>query len=157
MATIRQLVSQATDLCAVQALGSTISFSKPTDAERHSLSGTVLSDAGRSATNGQHCYVASLFLGELFLNPIFHVLSRSSHKSKRPVRSIGAAEILPAGKEIDEKKILSLTMSIVLATAIPLHVILDSEELYNSLSTTRNFVDKSIGSDVYCIRFDFER
>lgn len=117
----------------------------------------MFSDAGRSATNGQLCYVTGLLLGDLRHVSIFHTLICSFHKSKRPVRSIGAAEILAAGEAIDKGNNISMTTSLVLGTHIPLHVVLDSKDLYTSLSTKRNLVDKSIRADVNCIRFEFER
>lgn len=41
------------------------------------------------------------------------------------MRSIGAAEILAAGESIDEGKILSHTMSTVLGTDVPFHVVIE--------------------------------
>lgn len=78
------------------------------------------------------------------------------HKSKRPVKSIGAAEILAAAKAIDEGKILKQAMSTLLGLPIRLIVALDSRDLFTSLSTKRNSVDKSIRAEVNVIRFEYE-
>lgn len=156
-ATKCDFLSQPVSLKIIQALVSTLTFPLPQSAERHELSITVLSDAELSATNGQLCYVAELLLSELFHGCIFHTLSWSSYKAKRPVLSIRAAEILAAVESIDEGKILAMTMSLVVSTHIPLHVVLYFKDLYTSLFTHRNSVYKSIRADFNCIRFAFER
>lgn len=48
-------------------------------------------------------------------------------------------------------------MSLVLGSSIPLHIVLNSKDLYTSLSTKCNSVDKYIRADVICIQSNFER
>lgn len=156
-ACVRDFIIQAADLRVIKALGSSISFHRPTGNECHQLSITFFADAGRSATNGQLCYIAVLLIGCLPLESIYHVVSWSIHKSKRPVRSIGAAEILAAGEAIYEGKILAFALSLVLGVCIALHLIVESKDLFTSTSTKRNSIYKSIRGDVNCIRYELER
>lgn len=117
----------------------------------------ILSDAGRHAENGQLCYIAGLLIDEMAIGSIWHVLSWSSRKAKRPVRSIGAAEILAAGESIDEGKNLARTLSDIHGIHVNLFVVVDSRDLFPSLKTQRNSIDKSIRADVNVIRFKLER
>lgn len=64
--------------------------------------------------------------------------------AKRPFRSFGAAEILYAGDEIDEGKILSRTPSKLYDVKVPVYISLYSKELFTPPSTQRNAIDKSI-------------
>lgn len=79
-----------------------------------------------------------------------------SHKSKRPVRSIAAAEILAASEEIDEGKVIKYAFSTLLLTPVRLLIIVDYYDLYISLSKRRNSIDTSIRADVNVIRFEYE-
>lgn len=93
----------------MKKLGSTITYKRPLDNKNYSLLILVFADASRNDDYGQLGYVAGLSIGDFKLGSIFHVLSWSSHKSKRPVKSIGASEILAAGEAIDEGKLLAST------------------------------------------------
>lgn len=84
------------------------------------------------------------------------MLSWISHKSKRPVRSIAAAEILAAFEVIDEEKTLKTALSNLLLIPVLLVIIVDSKDLYTSLSTRRNSIDRSIRADVNYIRFQYK-
>lgn len=79
--TVRDCLAQSSDIRTIQAMGYTI-FSRAYDVERLKRYVTIFSDAGRSATNGQLCYIAGLLLEELQLKSIYHVLSWCSHKTK---------------------------------------------------------------------------
>lgn len=116
----------------------------------------VFSDARRVTDYGQLCYVTGILLDGLVIGSIFHTLSWSSRKIKRPVKSTGAAEILAAGEAIDEGKVLHDALQLILATKIDLWIAVDRKELYTSFSTQMNSIDKSIRADVNIIRFDFE-
>lgn len=64
-----------------------------------------------------------------------------SHKSKRPVKSTEAAEILAAAESIDEGQILKQALPVVLHLELQLLIAVDSRDLITSLSTQRNFID----------------
>ena len=91
------------------------------------------------------------------MGSIFHTLSWYSHKSKRPVKSIGAAEILAAGEAIDEAKVLVKAYQVLFGIHIDLLLALDSKDLFDTLSTCRNSADRSIRADVSVIRYEFEK
>lgn len=120
------------------------------------LSVVVFSDAGRTCGHGQLCFIAGLLIGDFRQGSIFHTVSWSSRKSKRPVKSVGAAEILAAGEAIDEGKIIAQAYSILLGMKMDLLIALDSKDLFQSLSTQRNSIDKFIRADVNVIRHEFE-
>lgn len=82
----------------------------------------------------------------------FYTLSWMSPKSKRPVWSIGAAEILAASEAIDEGKTLKRFLQLFFGTPVQLAVLVYSCDLYTSLSARINFIDRSIRADVNCIR-----
>ena len=78
------------------------------------------------------------------------------HKSKRPVKSIGASEILAAVEAIDERKVLKKAMSKLLGISLRLVVTLYSRDFFTSLSMQTNSIDESIRTDVNCIRYEYE-
>lgn len=88
---------------------------------------------------------------------IFHVLSRSSHKSKRPVRSIGYVEVIAAVEAIYEGNIFSRTAAAIFDTEVSLFIVLHYKYLFTFLSTLRNSIAKSVRADVNFIRYEFER
>lgn len=155
---VRDLVCQINMLRELKQHGTTVSFIRPTDNSDYQLSILVFSDAGRlkDSDSGQLGFIAGLVVGPIDKHSIFHTLSWNSHKSCRPVRSIGAAEILAAGAGIGEGKVLVQTFQALLRTKVDLSVAVDSKDLFNSLSTCRNSTDRSIRGDVSLIRYDFE-
>ena len=87
---------------------------------------------------------------------IFLALNFSSHKSKRPVKSIGAAKIIAAGEAMDQEKVLANAYRVLLHIDFDLLIVLDSKDLFETLSTCRYFIDSSISADVGVIRYEFE-
>lgn len=154
-ATVSVLTLQANALRTLKKLQTFICYPRPVGGS-HSVTIAIFADAGRLTDHGQLSYISGLLLGPLQKGSIFHVLSWMSHKSKRPVRSIGAAEILAASEAIDEGKTLKTALSTLLAIPVRLIIIVDSKDLYTSLSTRRNSIDRSIRADVNVIRFEFE-
>lgn len=120
------------------------------------ISVVVFSDAGRTCDDGQLCFIAGILFGTLSEGSIFHTVSWSSRKSKKPVKSVGAAEILAAGESIDEGKVIAHTYSLLLGFKVKLPIALDSKDLFQTLPTQRNSIDKSIRADVNVIHHEFE-
>lgn len=75
---------------------------------------------------------------------------------KRPVKFIGAAKILAPSEAIDEGEMLKIALTLLRYNNITLLVALDSRDLFTTLSTQRNIVDKSTRADVNVIRYEFE-
>lgn len=69
-----------------------------------------------------------------------------------PSEVIGAAQILVATETVDEGKAVKCEMSCLLRLSVPLIILLDSCDLFNSLSTPRNSTNKSIREDVICTK-----
>lgn len=87
---------------------------------------------------------------------IFHPISWISHKAKRPVKSVPAAEIMAASEELDDGKVVVRAYKEILNMEIDSDVCVDSKDLFTSFSTQRNSIDRSIRPDVGSIRFEFQ-
>lgn len=155
-AQVRNIVAQENLLRKLKRLGTTTSYKRPEEQGELTLSVLVFADAGRRNENGQLGYITGLLFGKLNVGSTFHTLSWTSHKSKRPVKSIGAAETLAAGCAIDEGKMLAKSYQTLLNVDVDLIVAVDSNDLWETLSTCRASNDKSIRADVSVIRYEFE-
>lgn len=60
----------------------------------------------KKGETGQLAYVCGLLNCDLKLNSTLNTISWSSHKGEKPVKSIGAAELITAAEAIDEGKLL---------------------------------------------------
>lgn len=113
---------------------------------------TVFADARGTSDHRKLSYVAVVVLGSLQDESLFHAISWSSHKSKSPVPSIGAAVILATSEAINKGKTIKTTLRTLLGFGVELAVLVDFKDLYNSLSTRRNSIDQPIHPDVNVIR-----
>lgn len=153
---VGNLLLQSAVLRKLQKIGTQTCYPMPPSNKPVTVSAVVFADAGKCDDHGQLSFIGGILLGPLKKGSQFYPLSWSSHKSKRPVRSIGAAEILAVGEAIDEGKLIKSAVSHALCANVKLLVATDSKDLFNSLSTQRNSIDKSIRGDVNLIRFEYE-
>ena len=153
---VRDLVTQINTVRLLKKLGSVIQYKRPEDGREFKTSLLVFADASKLPEHGQLCYLAGLLFGRLEKGSTFHALSWASHKSKRPVKSIASAEILAVGEAIDEGKILAKAYEELIGVQTELWIILDSKDLYETLTTCRNATDRSVRGDVSLIRYEFE-
>ena len=116
----------------------------------------IFADASHSDNGSQLCYISGLIIGEISKEVPFHLLSWTSHKSRRPAKSTAAAETFAASEAIDEILVLKNSISKLFGKVISTTVFVDSKDLYHSLSSKRNAVDKSMRNEVNHIRFVFE-
>ena len=140
----------------LKRFGSTIFYPRPPLNTPLTISVCVFADAGRLCDQAQLFYICGILLGPLENYSPFYTVSWMSHKSRRPVKSIAAAEILAVGEGIDEGKMIKYALSDILGIEIKLIAVTDSKDLFNSLYTQRNATDRSVRADVNVIRFDFE-
>lgn len=152
-ARVAVFITQKYALRAVKKLGTNISFPRLMKG-LHCLTVAVFADAGRITNQGLLAYITGLLIGPLSINSTYHTLSWMSHKSKWPVRSIAAGEILAASESIDKWKTLKISLSILLQKSIRLIIIVDSKDLHTSLSPRLNSIDRSIRANVNCIWFE---
>lgn len=150
------LIEQVNILRKLKRIGTCMSYPRPTDNSQYVLTVLAFADASKSSENGQLGVLVGLLLGEMKMGSIFHPISWNSHKSKRPVKSVPAAEILATSEAIDESKMIAHAYMELLNLNVPVHVCVDSKDLFTSLSTQRNSIDRSIRSDVACIRHEFQ-
>ena len=108
----------------------------------------AFADASHTKDSSQLCYIIGLVYGTVEKGCIFHLLSWSSHRSRRPAKSTPAAEILAASEAVDEIVVLRSVLTIILGTEVRTMVFVDSKDLYHALSSKRNTVDKSVRPDV---------
>jgi len=72
------------------------------------------------------------------------------------VKSIGSAEVFAIGSGIDEGKVIVQAYETILPIKIDLVVVVDSKDLYDTISTCRLATDRSIRGDIGLMRYDFE-
>lgn len=153
---VKHIIEQNNILRKLKRFVTSIKYPRPTLNVSHEISIAVFANASRIDENGQIGVLAGLLIGELTEGAVFYTLLWLSHKSRRPVKSVPAAEILAAAEGIDEEKMLAATYSEFLGVQVKLRVYIDSKDLFSSLSTQRVSVDRSIRSDVSCIRYEFQ-
>lgn len=98
---ISNLVEQFHILRKIERLGSAISDPRPTEKSENELSVLVFADASRTDDFDQLEVLSGLLIGEMKNNAVYHATSWISHKAKRPVKSVPAAEVFAAGKGTD--------------------------------------------------------
>lgn len=153
---VSNLTLQSSVLKKLKKYGTVCAFPRPPRGVKTQISAIMFADAGRNQDVAQISIIGGILLGPLKKDSPFYALTWASHKSKRPVRSIGSAEIIAVSEAIDEGKVIKNASSQLLGIDVPLIVATDSKDLYSSLSTQRNSIDKSIRADVNVIRFEFE-
>ena len=124
--------------------------------DRYSPTVMVFADAARPSTDGQLGFLLGLLLGPLEVGSVFHLLSWSSHLSKRPANSSTCAETMAAGKAVEGGRSIAATFSRLLNRNVRLWVAVDSKDLFHSLSSHRSPEDKSNEADVQLLRYYFE-
>ena len=154
-ASVKDIALQSSMLKKLCTYGSSCKYISPPKGT-FQLSVVVFADAARPSENGQIGILAGLLIGKLCKDSIFHVISWSSSLSKRPAKSSGSAEILAASIAVDEGMLLSAAFSVLLGTRIPVIVIVDSKDLFDSLTSCHIPEDRSIRADVQLIRYYFE-
>ena len=82
-------------------------YKRPTDTNAYQISVVVFADASHKDNVGSLSYLCGLLLGKIKEGTISHTVSWSSTKYKRPVKSIGSAEVYAIGSGIDEGKIIA--------------------------------------------------
>lgn len=151
---MKDVIGQGSTLRKILSLGTTVSYPRLGENTAHVLRIMVFTDVGRQCDNGQLCYLAGPLIDDMEMGSMFHALSWSSHKSKRPDRSIGADEILAAGEAIDKGKMLSRTATELFREQVPLFIALDSKDFfYSALDTTE--IDRQVhscGHQYYSLR-----
>ena len=150
------LVEHVNIVRKLKKLGTTIAYTRPSDKCQYELSVLLFADASRIDDCGQLGVITGLLIGEMRNESIYHAISWMSYKARRPVKSVPFAEIFAAAEGIDEVKTITKAYSELLDMEIKVRIAVDSNDLFTSLSTQKNSIDKSIRGDVSCIRFEFQ-
>lgn len=153
---VRDIAVQTAMVRKLRQLRSTSTYKRPNAEGTHQLPVLVFADAARPSSHGQLGIITGLLIGDICVGSIYHALSWSSHLSRRPTKSIGSADVLATGFGIDEGILTSAALSILLSAQIPVTVVADSKDLFDSLTSCHVPEDKSIRADVQLIRYYFE-
>lgn len=110
------------------------------------ISCLVICDLNSSLYKAQLRYVSGLLIGEVSDGYIFRTVSWSSQKWCHRVQSIDSEEMIAAGTEIHEVKILALSLYFLYMKLVPLPSMytFDCREIYPPPSTKRKFSAKCI-------------
>lgn len=134
---------------------SSIYYTRPHLNTHLDLEVSVFADASKkSDENGQLRILKGLLIGDMKEGSAFYITSWLSHKSKIPVKSIRAAEIIAAAEGIDEGKMIAYSETFRMK--IPLRLFVDYKGLFTLLCTQRLSIERSIRGDVGSIRFEFQ-
>lgn len=104
----------------------------------------VFADASNVDVNGQIVVICGFLIGHMEAESVFHPIMWMSHKSRRPIKSLPAAEVLATVESIDEAKIIAGADSKLFQTKIRTILCVKSKALFSSLTTQRLSVGRSI-------------
>ena len=138
--TLHDSVHQINALKVLKKHGTSISYVRHKKGN-FELSVLIFADSSQQTDHGQLSYLADLLFGNFESRSVFHTLSWSFHKSQRPVKSVTSAETLAAGEAIDEGKLLVKALEELLGTEVKLWVIVNSKDLFSTLSICRLATD----------------
>lgn len=88
--------------------------------------------------------IVGILVGLLKKEAIFHAISWISQKSRHPVKSTPVAELLAAGKVINECKSIANSVQELLGIKIEMQLYVGSKHLFTSLSIQRQLIDRLI-------------
>lgn len=71
-----------------------------------------------SSKSSQLCYVIRLLINEVQKGNPFHVLTSSSHRSRRPAKSTPAVDIIAASEAVEKTVVLKDVMSTVVGSSV---------------------------------------
>lgn len=150
---IKDIITQVNILRPIKNMGSTCRLLSVQSVKV--ISELVFSDASRKLDHGQLGYIGGILFWELHQNSTVHSLT-SSRKSKRPVKSVAAVEIIIAGEAVHEGNLLRKVYERLLRRDVDLILVVAAKDFYDSLSTCHNPRGRSIRAEVNFIRFNFE-
>lgn len=116
----------------------------------------VFADASRIDEIGQLGDIAGLLIGDFRKQSIFHVTSWISHKSKRPVKSVPAAEIFTADEGIDEGKIIAAAYSEILSFKVMPHLCLDFKDFLHHSQCNETLLINIYGRTLVALGLNFK-
>lgn len=155
-ATIATLCNQSAQLKQLQIIETHTYYCRPGDTLAQNISIIVFCDAIRSGDAGQLSHIGVLLIDEFACGSIFRIISCSSRKARFPVKSTGAAETIAAGEDIEIGKTNARVYFLLLPMKIDLIIVVDSKDLYTTLTTKRQSIGRSIRGDIGVIGFELE-
>ena len=127
---IEELISQINTMKLLKKLGTITHYKNPEKGD-YKLSVLVFADGSRKGDHGQLCLLSELLFGSIFSGSVFHIISWSSRKSRRPLKSVASAETLGAVEAIDEIKVTFKAYNELLIINIGLWTAVHSEDFFN--------------------------
>ena len=104
----------------------------------------MFSDESKTEDKSEIGMLSGLLIGTLCSSYVFHTLILFSKRAKRPVKSVTSAEELVTNAAADEGSLLKSAYCKLLDTDVGLSVIVDTKDLYETISTKRLATDKAI-------------
>ena len=122
----------------LKGLGWTIIYPCPNEKAEQKLSVLLYADASKGDTHGQPGTLAGLLVGDFENSAMYYTVSWISHKPKRSVKGVPAAEILASSEAIYEAKgvtqayseILNMDVRVLFMGRLQgfIHILIDAEE-----------------------------
>ncbi len=125
--TVHDLISQINYVKQLKKLGTSISYLRPENGS-YTVSLLIFTYASHPSDHGLLVFLSGLLFGNFASGSVFHVLSWSSRKSRRPVKSIASAETSAAGEAIDEGKVIVRAFEDLFGFKIQLSIAIDSND-----------------------------
>lgn len=122
----------------------------------HSLLALIFSDAGRFVEKVLLSFIDGVLVDGLKHCSIFYDLSLTSHHSRIPVKSTGAAEMIAAGEAIHEGETIAFALYTFYSCSIPLWISVYFKDWFSSSTTQCNSITMSIHGGIFVLRYEFE-
>lgn len=87
---------------------------------------------------------------------MFHAISWSSNNAGRSIKSSTSEEVLAAAFGSDEAKPIDNVYTELLGTPVGIIIVVESMDLFNTISASHLPAHRSIRGDVATLRYDFE-
>lgn len=113
-------------------------------------------DASHKKEASQLYYIVGSMIGLVQNGNQFHLLSWASNRSRRPAKSMPAAEILAATEAVDEIVMLKRLLLKFLGVEVKSMIVVNPNKLYHAIYSKKNKIDKFVRPDVKEILFCFE-
>lgn len=111
----------------------------------------ALSDESHSESSTQLCYIVRIVLEPVEQRSILY-LSSLSRKACRPFLSTTASKHSAASKALDEIVLLRRGLERLYETVLSMMFLVDTKDLYHSMSTQINATDRSVQTEVNSVR-----
>lgn len=155
-ARVSALLTQAFALKSLKRHSKLKTYICPSEESCRQLTLLAFADASYKDAVSQLCQVVALVYGKIAQCSVVHLFSWALQRSGSPVRSTAAAEVLAAGQALHKIVCIRDALAHLLNINVSLAILVNSKDLYSSLSLQRPYTNESVRGDVNIIRYNFE-